>query len=81
VVDVALQVDHGRAGGQNAGLDALIEGFPDFALVAVAFAEVHVVANANRLGEEADHVRSFADGLAVRDLALAFVEVLHVEAK
>jgi hypothetical protein len=81
VVDVALEVDHGGAVGQDAGGQAFVEALGYFALVLVAFAEVHVVPDADGLGQEADHVGGLADGLAVGDLALALVQVLDIEAQ
>ena len=43
----------------------------------MARAEEHVVADPDDFRQERNHVRCFSDGLAVRDLRLAFVEVLH----
>jgi len=73
MVDVALQVYHGGAVGQHAGREAFVEGLRHFALVFVAFAEIHVVTDADRLGKEAYHVRGFPYRLSVGNLALAFV--------
>ena len=53
----------------------------DFGHVFVAFAEEDVVANADGLGEERDHVRGLAHGFAVGDLRFAFVEFLKLQAR
>ena len=54
-------------------------GLGDLGHVGVALADVHVVADADDVGHERDHRGGLADGLAVRDLALALVEVLELE--
>ena len=53
----------------------------DFDHVFVAFAQEDIVADADGFGEEGDHVGGFADGFAVGDLRLAFVEFLQVQAQ
>ncbi len=76
MVDVALQVDHRRPLRQHAVGETVVERGADFAHVRVARAEVHVVADADGLGTERHHVGGLAHRLAVRDLRLAFVEIL-----
>src|SRR5699024_2399598 len=66
---------------QNAVLETLGHGLNNFLLVGVALADVHVVTDADDVSHEADHVRRLAHRLAVGYLALALVEVLHLEAQ
>ena len=81
MVDVALEVDDAGPLGQHALREAVVEGVADFLHVGVAGAEEHVVADADDLRQEGDHVGGFADGFAVGDLRLAFVEVLDGQAE
>ena len=60
---------------------ALVHGRRDCLHVLLAFAEEDVVADADGLGSEADHVGRLADRLAMGDLALALVKILHCKAK
>ncbi len=76
VIDIALQVDHRRALRQHAVGETVVQCGADFAHVRVARAQVHVVADADGIGAERHHVGGLAHRLAVRDLRLAFVEVL-----
>ena len=81
VVEVALEVDDRRALQQDALAVALVERGGDLAHVGVALAEEHVVADADDLGEEADHRGGLAHGLAVGDLRGGLVELLGREAE
>ena len=81
VVDVALEIDQRRLLLQHAVLVALGHGVHHGLLVGVALADVHVVADADDVRHEAYHVRSLAHRLAVGYLALALVEVLHLQAQ
>lgn len=81
VVDVALEVDQGGLLLQHAVLVALGHGVHELVHVGVALADVHVVADADDVGHEGDHVGGLADGLAVGDLALALVQILHLQAQ
>ena len=47
--------------------------------VGVPLADVHVIADADDIGHEGDHIGGFAYRLAVGDLRLALVEILHAE--
>ena len=49
--------------------------------VGVALADVHIVADADHVRHEGDHVGRLAHGLAVGHLALALVKVLHGQAQ
>lgn len=81
MVYIGLKVHDAGAVGQDARGHAVVESLAYLALILVALSEVHIVADADRLGEEADHVGGLAHGLAVGDLALALVEVLDVKAE
>ncbi len=81
VVEVALQVDHRRPLREHAFAVALGERGRDLRHVGVPFAEVHVVADADDLGEEADHGGGLAHGLAVGDLRGRLLELLGAEAE
>ena len=82
MVAVALQVDDRRPLRQDAVLVARAR--PTAATsghVLVALADEHVVADADDLGQEGDHVGGLAHRLAVRDLRLALVEVHAAQAE
>ena len=79
MVDVALQVDQRGLLLQNAVLVALGHSVHHVMHVLVALADVHVVTDADDVRHEGDHVGSLADGLAVGDLALALVQILHFQ--
>jgi len=81
VVQVALQVDQGRALFENAVRKTLRDGVGHRFHVGVAFADVHVVANPDDIGHKGDHVRSLPDRLAMRDLRLALVQVLNSQSQ
>ena len=77
VVDVALEVDQRGFLLEHTVFMPLLDRFDHFVHIGVALADVHVVADADGVRHEADHVGGLADGFAVRDLALALVEILH----
>ena len=81
VVDVALEVDEGRLLLEDAVLIALFESVRDLLLIGMALADVHIVADADDVSHKGDHVGGLADGLAVGDLALALVQILHLYAQ
>ena len=81
MIEIALQVDDGGALRQDAFFEAFFDGGSDFDHVFVAFAEENIVADADRFGDERNHVGGFADGFAVGDLRLAFVEFLQRQAQ
>ena len=68
VVDVALEIDESRALLEDAVFKALFDGVDDLVHIGVALADVHIVADADDVGHEGDHVCRLADGLPVRDL-------------
>ena len=68
VVDIALQIDQRRSLRQDALLVAVVQRFADFAHVGVARAKEHVIANADGVGAEGDHVGGFTDRFAVGNL-------------
>ena len=76
VVDVALEVHKRRALFEDAVAVALFERVHEGLLILVALADEHIVANADDVGHERDHVRRLAHGLAVCDLGLLFIEHL-----
>ena len=55
---------------------ALFERVHEGLLILVALADEHIVADADDVSHEGDHVGGLADGLAVGDLALLLVEHL-----
>ena len=81
MVDVALQVDQRRALLENAVTVALFQSVHEGLLILVALVDVHVVADADDVSHEGDHVGSLTDGLAVGDLRLLLVEDLLLEAE
>ena len=76
MVDVALEVHKRRALLENAVAVALFERVHEGLLILVPLADEHIVADADDVGHERDHVRRFAHGLAVGDLGLLLVEHL-----
>ncbi len=50
-------------------------------MIVVALADEHVVTDADDVGHEGDHVSRLADGLAVGDLGLLLVQILHLKAQ
>jgi hypothetical protein len=77
MVDVALQIDHRGPLLEHAVAETLIDGCRHFPHVGIALADVQVVADADDIRHEGDHVRRFAHRLPVRDLRRALVEVGH----
>lgn len=76
VIDIALQVDKRRALGQHALTIAVVERFAHLAHIGVAGAEVHIVADADSVRAEGDHVGGFTYGFAVGNLRFTLVQVL-----
>ena len=66
---------------KHAVVKSLLHRGGDFAHVSVALAEIHVVANADDLREERNHVRGLAHGLAVGDLRFLLVEIGEAKAE
>ena len=81
MVDVALQVDERRALLEDAVAVAFFQSVHERLLILVTLMDVHVVADADDVSHEGDHVGGLTDGLAVRDLALLLVEDLLLEAE
>ena len=81
MVDVALEVDQSRLLFEDAVFITLGDGVDDFFLVRMALADVHIVADADDVGHEGNHVGRFADRFAVSNLALLFVQVLDLQAE
>jgi len=81
VVHIALQVDHVRSLLQNPGIEPVFHGGGHLLHVSVTRAQENVVADADELGEEGDHVGRLAHGLAVGDLRSALVQVLNTQAQ
>ena len=76
VVNVALEVHKRRALLENAVAVALFERVHEGLLILVTLADEHIVANADDVGHEGDHVCRFAHGLAVCDLGFLFIKYL-----
>ena len=81
VIDIALEVHEGRPLLENAGIEAFLYGFGHSVHVGVALADVHVVADADDVRHEGNHICRLADCFAVSDLGLLFVEILHLKAE
>ena len=81
VIGVGLQGDERGTVIQNAVLVSLLHGLGDLGHVGVALADVHVVADADDVGHEGDHVGRLTDRLAMGDLGLLLVEDLLLEAE
>ena len=81
MVDVALQVHERRALLENAVAIAFFQRVHKRLLVLVALMDVHIVADADDVGHEGDHVRGLADGLAVGDLGFLLIEDLLLQAQ
>ena len=79
MVDIALQVHQRGTLLENAVTVALFQRIHERLLIFVALMDVHVVADADDVGHERDHVGRFADGLAVGDLRLLFIEHLLLQ--
>ncbi len=81
VINVALQVDQRRALGQHPLFEPFVERGAHFTHVGVAGPQVHVVANADGIGAEGDHVGGFTDGFTVGNLGFAFIQILLGQAE
>ena len=81
VIHVALQVDQRGLLLQNVVTIALLHGVHEGLLILVALADEHIVADTDDIGHEGHHVRGLADGLAVGDLGLLLVQILHLQAQ
>ena len=76
MVDVALEVDERRALLEDTVAVALFERVDEGLLILVALADEHIVADADDVSHEGDHVGGLTHGLAVGDLAHLLVEHL-----
>ena len=81
MVNVALQIDHVGPLMQHAFLKTFLHRGGNLAHVTVALAEIHVVADADDLGQERNHVRRLAHGFAVGDLRFLLVQVRQAQAQ
>jgi len=81
VIDIALEVHQGGSLLKHTVVIAILHSLGNGLHVGMALADVHIVANADDVGHEADHVGSLADRLTVGDLTGLLVQVLHLEAK
>ena len=81
VIHVALQVDQRGLLLQNTVAVALLHGVHEGLLILVALADEHIVADADDIGHEGHHVGRLADSLAVGDLGLLLVQILHLQAQ
>ena len=77
MVEIRLQVEHGRPLQQHALAMACGHRRRHLALVRVALTQEHVVPDADDLGEEADHRGRLAHRLAVRDLRRGLIQLLR----
>lgn len=81
VVDVALEVDQSGPLLQHSGIMPLPHSVGDGVHIGVALADIHIVPDTDDVRHKGDHVGGLPDGLAVGDLALALVQVLHLQAQ
>ena len=81
MVDIALQVDKCRLLLQDTVLVTLRHRVNHGLLIGVALADIHVIADTDDVCHEGDHVRGLSHRLAMRDLALLLIQVLHLKAK
>ena len=81
VIHVALQVHQGGLLLQDTVAVAFLHGIHKGLLILVALADEHIIADADDVGHEGHHVGRLADGLAVGDLGLLLVQVLHLQAQ
>ena len=81
MIDVALEVHERRSLLEDAVAVAFFQRVHERLLILMTLMDVHVVADADDIGHEGDHVGGLTDGLAVRDLALLLVEDLLLKAQ
>ena len=81
MVNVALQIDHVGPLMQHALLKTFLHRGRHFAHVTVPLAEIHVIADADDLGHERNHVRRLAHRFAVRDLRFFLVQIREAQAQ
>ena len=79
MVDIALQINERRLLLQHAVLIALLDRVDNRLLIGMALADVHIIADADDVRHKRDHVCGLADRLAVGDLTLALVQILHLQ--
>ena len=79
VVNVALQVHERRSLLKDAVAVAFLQRVHEGLLILMTLMDVHVVADADDVGHERDHVGGLTDGLAVGDLGLLLVEHLLLQ--
>ena len=81
MVNVALQIDQRGLLLKHAVAVAFGHGVHNVVHICVALANVHIVAYAYNVRHEGYHVGGFAHGFAVGNLALPFVQILHLKAQ
>ena len=74
MIDIALQVDHRWSLVQNALLIALLNRACHLAHIFIAFAQEHVIADADDFSEKGDHSSGFPDRLAMRNLGFYLIQ-------
>ena len=79
MVDIALEVYQSRLLLQHAGFIALGNCIDYIVHVGIAFADIHVIANADDVCHEGNHVRGFTYGFTVSNLTFAFVKILDFQ--
>ena len=79
VIHVALQVHQSGLLLQNTVAVAFLHGVHEGLLILVTLADEHIIADADDVGHEGHHVGRLADGLAVGDLGLLLVQILHLQ--
>ena len=79
MVDVALEIDQSGFLLQNTCFMSFRNGVNNGMHVGVAFSNIHVVTDSDRVRHEGNHVGCFANRFAVRNLALTLIQILNFQ--
>ena len=79
MVDIALQVNEGRALFEHAVLITFGNRIHKGVHVGITLADVHIIADTDNVCHERNHISGFADGFSVGNLRLAFVQILYFQ--
>ena len=79
MVNIALEIDDTGSLVEDAPVKPFLHRLRDFAHIGIAFAQVHVVADADRLGQKRNHVGGLAHGFAMGDLGLLLVQLRQAQ--
>ena len=79
VIDIALQVDKSRFLLKDTVFISLCYGVNNFVHISISFADVHIIADADNVSHERDHVGCLADCLTVCNLRFSLVQILNLK--